>query len=220
MAKKQTKKKTMVTIKMIINTLEEKGNKVTYYKRKDGGYLIKSINGEKFSGAKGNAKAREMVGAKISRKRASQLANITYVNKEFRKLPSIVKKEFYDVKKSWNTNVKNGKYKKGTALKVYQEYGQEELLYKSIQNQRYALGLARYNNVDMFLYWLDDIIRMIENATKAKLLQILRDRISEKKSLIREYDLQDVILMIYDALHDLTIINPQFIQSCLKKLGI
>ena len=47
-----------MTIKQVITQLKSQGYKVEAYKRKDGGYLIKSINGQKFKGAAGNEMAR------------------------------------------------------------------------------------------------------------------------------------------------------------------
>ena len=56
--------------------LKQQGYRVKYRTRKDGGILIKSINGKKFSGAKGNAYARSLLGQKLSSARSYQLARL------------------------------------------------------------------------------------------------------------------------------------------------
>ena len=66
-----------MTVKQIIDLLKQQGHKVDAYKRKDGGYLIKAIDGAKFSGAKGNEAARAMVNVSLSQRREKQLRSIT-----------------------------------------------------------------------------------------------------------------------------------------------
>ena len=49
----------------IIKELQAKGYNVKYSPRKDTGYLIKSINGMKYTGAKGNTAARKILGEQL-----------------------------------------------------------------------------------------------------------------------------------------------------------
>ena len=61
-----------MSVRELVKALRKEGHKVTYRKRKDGGILIKSIDGQKFKGAKGNLLARQMLGINLSEKRALQ----------------------------------------------------------------------------------------------------------------------------------------------------
>ena len=65
-----------MTIKESITQLKARGYRVSYRQRKDGGVIIKSINGQRFSGAKGNAQARSLLGTTLSVARSAQLERL------------------------------------------------------------------------------------------------------------------------------------------------
>lgn len=59
----------------LIKELQDLGYEVSYFKRKDGGYLITSINGESYRGAKGNERARQLTGTSLSTAQKLQRVN-------------------------------------------------------------------------------------------------------------------------------------------------
>ena len=89
----------------IIKLLQSQGHEVEYTHRKDGGYIIRKIDGQRFSGKIGNTIARTMVGAKLSQARQVQLARIRLPKgKRQQKLapvPEDVKKALRKVQKAW-----------------------------------------------------------------------------------------------------------------------
>ena len=67
-----------MTMMEVVRQLQAQGHEVDFYVRKDGGILIRKIDGERFpSGASGNARARQLVGASLSEAREKQLKYAT-----------------------------------------------------------------------------------------------------------------------------------------------
>ena len=69
-----------MTMIEVVRELQQQGHQVDFYVRKDGGILVKSIDGKRYTkGASGNKEARAMVGeqAQISEARISQLKYAT-----------------------------------------------------------------------------------------------------------------------------------------------
>lgn len=56
-----------------IKKLENRGYKISFRKRRDGGYLITKINGKRFTGAKGNRLARSLTNIHISKNNINQI---------------------------------------------------------------------------------------------------------------------------------------------------
>ena len=142
----------------VVNELVARGHRVTYYKRKDGGILITSIDGVKYKAAKGNTRAREMVGAELSSARKSQLA---YAQRQ-RRLPRDPKDEIYQeylrVKDIWSKKIKAKKGKKHPAgyfgwkriLYSIKHHDKEEALRRIREAEKYAEGLAYSKNIKYF----------------------------------------------------------------------
>ena len=148
----------MKTMLSIVNELIRKGHHVQFYIRKDGGILIRKIDNEHFTGAHGNARARELVGASLSEARTAQLKYATKTRQIQRKLPKIedaVEKEYNRVKKIWNKafKAKEGKpnpagyFGKGRIRYAQKTYGTEEALRRIHEAERYATGVAYSKNV-------------------------------------------------------------------------
>ena len=150
----------------VVRQLQEQGHEVDFYVRKDGGILIKRIDGDKFpSGASGNARARQIVGASISEARVSQLKYATRARKV--KKPSIddeVRQEFERVKKKWNKafKAKGGKphpagYFGWNRIKyLMDKYGKEEALRRIKEAEKYASGIAYEVNVKHLAYFIQE----------------------------------------------------------------
>ena len=141
----------------IVRELQAKGHTVDFYVRRDGGILIKRIDGETFhTGASGNARARQLLGETLSEARAKQLKYATKTRTRKRTtLPSEVRLEYERVKKIWNKTFKAkggkghtaGYFGKGRIEYAFQHYGKEEALRRISEAERYASGYAYSKNV-------------------------------------------------------------------------
>ena len=150
----------------VVRQLQARGHEIDYYVRKDGGILVRKIDGERYpSGASGNARARQLAGASISEARLSQLKYATRARKV--KKPSLddeIRKEFERVKKKWNKTfkAKNGKphpagYFGWKRIKyLMDKYGKEEALRRIKEAEKYASGFAYEENVKQLAYFIQD----------------------------------------------------------------
>ena len=151
------------TIINIYKELVQMGQDVKIYKRKDGGYLIKSIGGKKFTGAKGNIYARQLVGVQgtgISKAKQEQLSSITTLrsqSKEFKELYKQTREIWKEVKKAGTLKAK-GKIKPQKTIQYLKTYGIEEAKKALIKKQQYAQGIAYNENVAYFRAKLERIL--------------------------------------------------------------
>ena len=148
----------------VVRQLQAEGHEVDYYVRKDGGILVRKIDGERFpSGASENARARQLVGAPISEARVKQLKYATRQRKI--KKPSLddaIEKEYKKVKKKWNKAFKSKKGKphpagyfgRGRIQYAIDHYGKEEALRRIREAERYASGIAYSKNVEQLAYFI------------------------------------------------------------------
>ena len=193
-----------MTMMKVVSQLQKEGHKVTYYIRKDGGILIKSIDGRSYSGATGNAAARSMVGANISEARTSQLKYITKErSKRRRTLEGKVAEEYKRVKRIWNKSFKakkgessgHGYLPRSKVRWVVENLGEEEALRRLSNMERYALGLAYPENIQA----LADEIHRLAKLRKSSELKKLGDELVDKKedNIIKE----ESILPAYEELY-------------------
>ena len=181
-----------MTIAQIIQQLQKEGHSVTYYVRKDGGMLIRSIDGETFSGASGNKRARAMVGTSLSQAREAQLKFAMRQRGKYKKteLPDYINKEFARVKKKWNKvfKAKDGKphpagyFGKNRLKRTFKEYGEEETMRRIHEAENYASGIAYSKNVEH----LADYIRMTADQLNSDDLRNLANLILQFAYTIRE----------------------------------
>ena len=185
-------------MKDLIEDLIKLGYSVSYTKRKDGGYRITKINGVGFTGSKGNAEARRILGVSLSPARSKQLNYIRtpkgrWGNKKKSALPTDLKKKLQSLQRKWR---RKGK-KKGdqgmpstSGIRYTLEHeGYEEAFNRLTQNERYLLGFAYEKNVD----WL---ISRIERESKQSGIsdewQVLINLIKDIKSTFKEDWIQDI----------------------------
>ena len=189
----------------VVQQLQRQGHSVSYYVRKDGGILIKKIDGMNFpSGASGNAYARQLTGATISEARTKQLKYAT--RQHVRKKMSIddeIDKEYKRVKKKWDKafKAKEGKphhagyFGKGRIEYTIKHHGKKEALRRIREAERYASGIAYSKNVAI-------LSTFVRNAgiqyNSEELIQLAND-IDENAYAIRE----EWIDKAYDALYKL-----------------
>ena len=189
----------------IVAELTAKGHNIKYSIRKDGGILIRSIDGEHFYGAKGNARARAMVGATLSKARSAQLQYATRARMRPVRttLSERVQQAFERVKKLWRKafKAKGGKphpagyFSKRHIKYVYKQYGEEKALELIAEAERYATGIAYSKNVQH----LADYIKMAGTQYESEELNKLADDILLNAHAIKE----EWIYLAYQALYDL-----------------
>ena len=197
-----------MTMKKVVSELIKKGHKITYYVRKDGGILITSIDGKRYTAASGNAAARSMVGTTLSEARKSQIKYITKERaKRRRTLEGKVAEEYKKVKAVWN---KRFKAKKGEASGhgylprskvrwVVENLGEEEALRRLANMERYAQGLAYPENIQALA---DEIMRLGNLKKSSELKQLAKDLNAVKESnVIREASLYPAYEMLYGVNH-------------------
>ena len=194
-----------MTMMEVVRQLLAQEHEVDFYVRKDGGILIKRIDGDKFpSGASGNARARQIVGASISEARISQLKYATRARKV--KKPSLddeVRKEFERVKKKWNKAFKSKGGKPHPAgyfgwkrIKyAIDHYGRDEALRRIREAERYASGIAYAKNVEILAQYIRSVG---EQLNSPELLKLSEDLITNAYSIKEEW-----IKPAYDELYKL-----------------
>lgn len=178
-----------MTVKQMIDELLKEGYSVTYRKRSDGGYLITSINGNKFELAKGNTLARTLLGERLSSSRAEQLKTIAppkiivnkktgeerYLTPKERKLDPVdddIKKELRRVQRIFKkyATEEMKKYRTMPTLKKLRynikTYGKEEAMRLLKSAEYYAKGIAYPENVEWLISILDKISSESEYASE------------------------------------------------------
>lgn len=205
----------------IVNELISGGHQVDFYIRKDGGILIRKIDNEHFSGAHGNARARQMVGAQLSEARFKQLKYATQVRMHPVKLEvkDSIKEEYQRVKKLWNKAFKSkggkphqagyfGWKRIKTAIK---EYGEEEALRRIGEAEKYASGYAYTKNVQhLAAYVLEAGAKLQSN----ELLTLAQDIYDNAYSIKEEW-----IYPAYEKLYDLNHgVDPKQVAQDVRRI--
>lgn len=160
-----------MTTKELINNLRLRGHKVTARKRTDGGWLITKIDRTAYSGAKGNQKARELLGESLSEKKLSQYRyNVQeYIRgkKKQRTLEDDIKKQLRKVQKVWRKNKVKGRITARNVKRHIKEFGMMEAFEYLKRQTRYGQGYAYEKNVEYLAQYIDDIAQSIQDE-KAK----------------------------------------------------
>lgn len=210
-----------------IKKLKSMGLNITFYKRKDGGYLIKSINGVKYTGAKGNIAARELTGDKISEARKQQLSYATRTRKKLRArraagkmtIDEQIESAYAKVKKKWNKAFKSKKGKPHPAgyfgweriQYSIEKYGKEEALRRISEAERYASGLAYNKNVEILIVFIEDAASKFNSRELKEVATALREQ---------AYRIKDEwIQPAYDELYKLNVgVSPKDVAKNLRKI--
>ena len=195
-------------MQQIIAQLQAEGHKVEYYIRKDGGILVKSIDGVRYpSGASGNARARQIAGATISEARVKQLKYATRTRARYRKknisLDEQLEREYNRVKKKWNKAFKSkegkphpaGYFGKSRIKYAIEHYGKEEALRRILEAERYASGIAYSKNVEILAQFIKSAG---ERLSSQELLDLSQDVLDNAYSIRDEW-----IAPAYDELYKL-----------------
>lgn len=189
-----------MTIRETIKQLQAQGHSITYYERKDGGVLITSIDGTKFTGAKGNKVARWMTSQEISEKRVSQLESATKLRTTGSKR---VDKALRHLQKKWTKRFgKNPEVGKKTFRKAQwrlEHKGEEETIKSLLESERYAEGIAYSENIK---HIVEEMKRIADVYDVEELKNIIK-WIEDNKDTIRD----EWILPVYEQLYEFDKLN-------------
>ena len=186
----------------LIKELIKMGYSVKYTKRKDGSYRITKINTERFTGSKGNAKARSIIGVELSEGRRIALSKLktpkgkgSYNKRRKEAVPEEVKKF---IRKTQNLYRKAGKKEGKPTLRNYRYIlktkGKEEADRLLRQSARRILGYAYVENVEAL------ILRISSDLSKRpnKAMEYMMNKIIS----IKYKFLDRWIYPIYEKLYD------------------
>ena len=181
----------------IIKILQEQGHEVEFTHRKDGGYIIKKIDGTRYTGKIGNRVARALTGANLSQARQVQLAKIRLPKgKKYTKmeeLPAELKKALRKVQREWrkkHPDIEGTMTTRGVRYHL-RHYGKEETLRSLDKGFRYASGYAYIDNV----LHLIDRINLNLNKDNSNAMAEVRDLIERKMLDFKE----EWLSAIYDV---------------------
>lgn len=200
-----------MTTKQVIKQLESKGYSIKWRQRfkkvringeivkKKEGVLITSINGEKFKGAKGNTKARQLAGAKmVSEKSIQALQKITQKHIEkVRKISvdELIKKQ---LKRTQRARIKYKRSDEGKVTKKKLQYyieseGEERGLQYLRNRERYYQGYAYDENIQ----WRIDRLKAKVDAGQKQYQEVI-DLMEQKRNFIRDEWLVNIDKEIYN----------------------
>lgn len=205
----------------IIKELQKQGNVINYYHRKDGGYIITSINGVKYRGATGNNVARSMLGTTLEESISSNKGlvrtlgkNISYKKGRARKekLDEDVKKSLNRVQRKWRKMFKDKKGYGTITTKTIREhlkkYGKEATLEHLKQLENYSKGIAYDKNVEALASYVRDLANNLTGEAQRVALKLAEDIVLKGMGYIREEDIYPAYFRLYDIQGEM----PQAVQ--------
>lgn len=192
-----------MTTKQLVIELKSKGYDVKYYTRKDGGILIKSIDGTKFSGAKGNIAARTILGYTLSERRKQQLTKIT--RERVVKPRKIPVETPYDLEKfrkrvmrKWRKANLTGSISKRNLKRIIEDRGFAGAKKYLEEMERHTQGKAYYGAIEGLLARIENDIEVIGDGIDADYLQRAYDLIDANKEEFK----QEWLFQIFDSLYN------------------
>lgn len=171
----------------VIETLQKQGHRVEYSHRKDGGYVIRSIDGVHYKGKQGNAVARLMVGTKLSEARRVQLESIrTPKGKRQQKLEALdedVKRKLRKVQKEHRKRhpTIEGTQTTGKTRWRIKQFGKEKALESLDKALRYEMGIAYKDNVLHLLERIEMDLMVDEDSDMESIYDTIKAKIDEFK---------------------------------------
>lgn len=185
----------------IVKQLIAAGYNIEYYVRKDGGILIKEIDGQKYTAAKGNKIARSMVGATLSEARQTQLSwnvknLIKGVKKPKNKIADELDEQLKKTQKVWRKNqVKTGKITRKKVRQYIKLYGEKYALGYLKRMEKYGQGFTYPENVE---YLAGRVERL---GIQYKDYKNAFEDIAEGMLVIKDYFPEDWISRCYEAVY-------------------
>lgn len=196
-------------LKEIVNSLINKGNKIKYRVRTDGGIIVTEINGCKVGITEGNRLVREMVGKKgrLSIRRKKQLEyNVNRFiklkkgqKKAKGKLEDDITKLVRKVQRAGRkTKVDTGRVTMRKVRYHLKTEGKAATLDYLYRRMRYFQGFANEGNI---LAVQEKIRRMgyaIKNPLATSKLQSIMRILEFKVNEIKEADIQGILVILYN----------------------
>ena len=206
-------------VEELAKKLKEQGFKVSYYKRKEGGARISSINGKAFKGSAGNKEARKLLGTNLSEKQTKHLKLIkTQKGQWGGKNP--FKEKTKEVNEAFKQAVKEGRFdyavhkrtgKKRKAPRVsyakvkyrLEKEGKEAVETYLKQALRYAKGYAYEGALEVYKARLEADISKIDKQDSKRDYNAVKKVIDAVGDLIRlglqlkETDFQELESLTY-----------------------
>ena len=188
-----------LTTRQLVTRLQQQGYNVTFRVRKDGGILITSINGSKFSGAKGNIQARTLLGEKISERREAQLKKITRERvKTPRKIPIETPEDLERYRKrvmrKWRKAGLKGSISKRNLRKIIEDRGFTGALNYLKEMERHSEGKAYLSAIEGLISRIEQDLLIEDDEWLSKAL----DLIEENKENFK----QEWLFNIFDSLYE------------------
>lgn len=181
-----------MNIREMITQLEKMGFKVKAHKRADGGWIIRKINDMSFTGASGNAYARQVLGIELSQARIEQTKyNVEKYIKGAKKpkdqIDESLVKSLRKVQRLWRKNKVQGKITKKKLRWHLREGGRQEAEAYLSKMSRYGEGYAYEENVEYLAQYIEDIAKGILNNDKLQDdVNALAEYIRSKKDTFKE----------------------------------
>ena len=192
-----------MTTKEMITALKLKGYKVKVRQRTDGGWLITEINGKKYSAAKGNERARNILGVTQSRARLEQQAyNVKRFirgKKKVKTLDEEIKKELRRVQREWRKHGVKAKITSAHVKAHIKESGRLGALEYLKRRRRYGQGFAYEENVYAITNYIHNLCKSLKDIGLIDQIEELVNTINERTDSIRFETLSKIHDMWYDV---------------------
>lgn len=192
-----------MTIRQIINVMKQVGYDVSFYVRKDGGIRITKINGQRFTGSKGNVRAREITGEQLSEARSKQLKKIAptesmkgkgrYNKRRKRKLDADVEKEIARLQRKYRKKKTQGQPTKRNYRWVLEHYGKKEADRLLKQADLYIRGLAYSENIDALIARLQSDKDKVDSPSDEMLVDKIIKKLESMKGTLKESTLSEIL---------------------------
>ena len=181
-----------MNVREMINQLEKMGFKVKAHKRADGGWIIRKINDMTFTGASGNAYARQALGIELSQARIEQTKyNVEKYIKGAKKpkdqIDEALNKSLKKVQRQWRKKKVQARITKKKLRWHLKEGGRQEAEAYLSKMSRYGEGYAYEENVEYLAQYIEDIGKGILNNDKLQDdVNALAEYIRSKKDTFKE----------------------------------
>lgn len=157
-----------MNVKKMIEELQKMGFKVDARRRSDGGWIITKINDMSFTGAHGNAYARQVLGVELSQARIEQTQFNVYKyikgsKKPKDKLDEELTRKLKSVQAKWRRKKVQARITKKKLRWHLKQGGRKEAEEYLARMSRYGEGYAYEENVEYLARYIEDIGKGIKN---------------------------------------------------------
>lgn len=197
-----------MSTRQLVKFLQDNGHQVTYYIRKDGGVLIKSIDGIQYTGATGNKVARWMAGEQLAPRRAQQLKTITErriikPKKPLPPTPEGLETMRKRVMRKWRKANLRGSISKRNLKRMIEDRGIEGARIYLEEMERRTEGKAYKGSINGLIARIEqDMVNA--SASDKEYLQMLIDLIKDNEENFKEEWMLSIVDKLYDWERDMT----------------